>query len=84
MIFLVTAFLIEKLYILQSLDEKVPLLVWLQGFSKEDGLSSMFGMFEEIGPFAIDSSLNVTEKEHSWTSMMNLLFIDQPVGTGFR
>lgn len=43
----------------------------------------MFGMFEEIGPFAVDTSLNVTEKEHSWTDMMNLLFIDQPVGTGF-
>ena len=52
----------------------------------------MFGLFEEIGPFRVrqvksedgnSSRFEVSERRHSWTSEMNVLFVDQPTGNGF-
>lgn len=54
-----------------------PLAIWLQG---GPGASSTgYGNFEELGP--LDLELNV--REHAWTKHMNVLFIDNPVGSGF-
>uniref|UniRef100_A0A182PVV1 Carboxypeptidase n=1 Tax=Anopheles epiroticus TaxID=199890 RepID=A0A182PVV1_9DIPT len=57
-----------------------PLLLWLQG---GPGASSLFGLFEENGPFRITRELVAMEREHSWYENHNLLYIDNPVGTGF-
>lgn len=58
-------------------SDKYPLIIWLQG---GPGASSTgFGNFEEIGP--LDSNRNV--RKDTWAQHANLLFIDNPVGTGF-
>nr|AEE62385.1 unknown [Dendroctonus ponderosae] len=54
-----------------------PLLIWLQG--GPGASSTQYGNFEEIGP--IDSDLN--ERNTSWVKYANVLFVDNPVGTGF-
>lgn len=56
-----------------------PVLLWLQG---GPGASSLFGMFTEIGPFSIDAG-KVKARNVSWNQQYHLLFLDNPVGTGF-
>ncbi|XP_055532872.1 retinoid-inducible serine carboxypeptidase-like [Wyeomyia smithii] len=53
-----------------------PLLIWLQG---GPGASSMYGNFEELGPLTLEGE----ERNHTWVKNYNVLFIDNPVGTGF-
>lgn len=54
-----------------------PLIIWLQG---GPGASSCgHGNFEEIGPLDV----NLNERNFTWTKDMNVLFIDNPVGSGF-
>ena len=65
--------------------ENAPLLVWLQG---GPGASSLWGAFaEKIGPFYIvdngDGGYNVEHRDGSWASAFNMLFIDNPLGTGY-
>jgi len=56
---------------------KRPWVIWLQG---GPGASSTgYGNFEEIGP--VDSSL--MNRTHHWVQEANVLFIDNPVGSGF-
>lgn len=57
-----------------------PLTAWING---GPGTSSMVGLFQEIGPCSIDTDGNVVDNPYSWTNASNLLFIDQPVQTGF-
>lgn len=58
--------------------KRAPVVLWLQG---GPGASSLFGLFEEIGPFSFENRLK--RRKFSWNVENNLLFIDQPVGTGF-
>lgn len=54
-----------------------PLVIWLQG---GPGASSCgHGNFEEIGPLDV----NLNERNFTWTKDLNVLFIDNPVGSGF-
>ncbi|XP_014206050.1 retinoid-inducible serine carboxypeptidase-like [Copidosoma floridanum] len=54
-----------------------PLLIWLQG---GPGASSTgFGNFEELGPYDV----NMNPRNYTWVKDYNVLFIDNPVGTGF-
>jgi vitellogenic carboxypeptidase-like protein len=67
----------------KSLDGNAdaPLLLWLQG---GPGASSLFGLFTEIGPFNIDKDMKAIPRGAlSWNQHYHLLFIDNPVGTGF-
>ncbi|CAB3245653.1 unnamed protein product [Arctia plantaginis] len=59
--------------------DSTPLIIWLQG---GPGGSSLFGLFEEIGPIQIRDG-NVERMPISWGQNYSLLFIDNPVGTGF-
>ncbi|KAL4461326.1 hypothetical protein ABPG72_016124 [Tetrahymena utriculariae] len=45
--------------------------------------SSLLGLFEENGPFKINNDTTLRTNPFSWNSKANLLFFDQPVGTGF-
>ncbi|EFN79693.1 Retinoid-inducible serine carboxypeptidase [Harpegnathos saltator] len=54
-----------------------PLVIWLQG--GPGGSSTSYGNFEELGP--LDPNLNA--RNHTWVKDYNVLFIDNPVGTGF-
>jgi carboxypeptidase C (cathepsin A) len=44
----------------------------------------MIGLFQEHGPCRItNDSSSVTLNIYSWNNEANMLYIDQPVGTGF-
>ncbi|CAI7115847.1 BEM_collapsed_G0019000.mRNA.1.CDS.1 [Saccharomyces cerevisiae] len=57
-----------------------PLIIWLNG---GPGCSSMDGALVESGPFRVNSDGKLYLNEGSWISKGDLLFIDQPTGTGF-
>ncbi|RIB02601.1 Alpha/Beta hydrolase protein [Gigaspora rosea] len=58
-----------------------PLTIWLSG---GPGYSSMFALFQEVGPCKIDKYINKSRLSvNSWNKVTNLLFIDQPIGAGF-
>nr|AYV99579.1 venom polypeptide [Dolopus genitalis] len=54
-----------------------PLAIWLQG--GPGGSSTGYGNFEELGPL----TLELTYRNHTWVKDMNVIFLDNPVGTGF-
>ncbi|XP_049887422.1 venom serine carboxypeptidase-like [Pectinophora gossypiella] len=60
--------------------EKTPWIIWLQG---GPGASSLYGLFTEIGPFIVTDDHQLEEIKYSWGKNHSLLFIDNPVGTGF-
>ncbi|KAM8845905.1 retinoid-inducible serine carboxypeptidase [Spinachia spinachia] len=55
----------------------LPLVMWLQG--GPGGSGSGFGNFAEIGP--LDGDLK--PRKTSWVQAASVLFVDNPVGTGF-
>lgn len=57
-----------------------PVVLWLQG---GPGASSLFGLFTENGPFEFDSHGKLQKRNYTWSRTHNLIFIDNPVGTGF-
>ena len=65
-------------------NKSAPLLLWLQG---GPGSSSMYGLLKENGPFIADVDKNghpfVRSNPHSWSANHSVLYIDNPVGTGF-
>ncbi|KAJ1552416.1 hypothetical protein HK405_011409, partial [Cladochytrium tenue] len=56
------------------------LVIWLNG---GPGCSSLIGMFEENGPFLIADDGTLNANPHSWHTLANVLYVEQPVGTGF-
>ncbi|CAF1644633.1 unnamed protein product [Adineta ricciae] len=64
----------------QSGNTSAPLVVWLQG---GPGSSSLFGLFAEQGPIMVDKQQKLHESNITWNSKYHLLYIDQPVGTGY-
>ena len=44
-----------------------PVLLWLQG---GPGGSSLFGLFNENGPFQVKENLKVTKRQTSWVTIM--------------
>ena len=57
-----------------------PLVLWLTG---GPGCSSELAVFYEQGPYRLGKDGSVSTNPHSWTEIANVLFVDQPVGTGF-
>jgi len=64
----------------RSKPSEDPLVIWLTG---GPGCSSELALFYENGPYTINDDLSLKRNEFSWNSMANLLYVDQPVGTGF-
>ncbi|KAK2850753.1 hypothetical protein FQN49_005353 [Arthroderma sp. PD_2] len=57
------------------------LIIWLNG---GPGCSSLVGAFLENGPLRFSGNSTTPEKNpYSWTKLGHVLYIDQPVGTGF-
>ncbi|KAK7574415.1 hypothetical protein V9T40_011606 [Parthenolecanium corni] len=59
--------------------DSAPLVLWLQG---GPGCSSLYGLFEENGPFFV-TKRGLKRRKYSWTKDFNVLYIDQPIGSGF-
>ncbi|KAK7574410.1 hypothetical protein V9T40_011601 [Parthenolecanium corni] len=59
--------------------KEAPLLLWLQG---GPGCSSLIGLFEENGPFRLVKNV-LKRRKFSWTNDYNVIYIDQPVGSGY-
>ncbi|KAJ4124555.1 hypothetical protein NW754_000253 [Fusarium falciforme] len=57
-----------------------PVTLWLNG---GPGSDSLIGLFEEIGPCEVVENMTTVLRDHSWTDISNVLFLSQPVGTGF-
>ena len=61
-----------------------PLAMWLNG---GPGCSSMIGLFQENGPCTFNNVSGSTPSPvlnpHSWNNFANMLYIDQPISTGF-
>jgi Carboxypeptidase C (cathepsin A) len=53
--------------------------LWLQG---GPGATSLYGLFTENGPFSVNKDFVLKEREYSWTKTLNVIYIDNPVGTG--
>ncbi|KAJ2974419.1 hypothetical protein NUW58_g8159 [Xylaria curta] len=55
-------------------------IIWLNG---GPGCSSEDGAMMEIGPYRLKDSNTLQHNNGSWHEFANLLFVDNPVGTGF-
>lgn len=47
------------------------------------GVSSLYGLFAEHGPFKVGPDGQLSRRRITWASTYNIIYIDQPVGTGF-
>ncbi|XP_057456083.1 serine carboxypeptidase-like [Lotus japonicus] len=57
-----------------------PVVIWLTG---GPGCGSELALFYENGPFHITSNLSLVWNDYGWDKASNILFVDQPTGTGF-
>ncbi|KAL9013125.1 MAG: hypothetical protein Q9173_002168 [Seirophora scorigena] len=65
----------------ESQDASQNLIIWLNG---GPGCSSMTGLMYENGPLKfMAQSATPSPNLDSWTKLANVLYVDQPVGTGF-
>ncbi|KAF6198694.1 hypothetical protein GE061_008446, partial [Apolygus lucorum] len=64
----------------ENSPETAPVILWLQG---GPGESVLFGIFTEMGPFEVSRKLVASMREHRWSKDIHMIYIDNPVGTGF-
>ncbi|EFJ52952.1 hypothetical protein VOLCADRAFT_102913 [Volvox carteri f. nagariensis] len=58
-----------------------PLVLWMTG---GPGCSSEIAIFYENGPYFINNDTRtLTETKYGWDTLHNMIFVDQPIGTGF-
>ncbi|KAI5868098.1 Alpha/Beta hydrolase protein [Durotheca rogersii] len=57
-----------------------PVVLWLNG---GPGCSSMMGLFMELGPSSVNKDGSLKFNEYAWNSNASVIFIDQPVNTGY-
>ncbi|TID18949.1 carboxypeptidase S1 [Venturia nashicola] len=60
--------------------ETAPLVAWFNG---GPGCSSMIGLMQEHGPCAFNKGVEPENNTYSWNNYANMIYIDQPIGTGF-
>ncbi|CAN4114995.1 unnamed protein product [Withania somnifera] len=68
-------------FFFESRGSKVdPVVIWLSG---GPGCSSELALFYENGPFTVSKNLSLVPNEYGWDKVSNLIYVDQPTGTGF-
>ncbi|KAE9978791.1 hypothetical protein EG328_001247 [Venturia inaequalis] len=60
--------------------ETAPLVAWFNG---GPGCSSMIGLMQEHGPCSFNKGAEPENNTYSWNNYANMIYIDQPIGTGF-
>lgn len=56
-----------------------PIVVWSNG---GPGYSSLYGFFNETGPYKVTSTLTLAKRKNAWSNFANYLVIDQPADVG--
>jgi carboxypeptidase C (cathepsin A) len=56
-----------------------PLVIWLSG---GPGCSSISTVFDGNGPLKFSGDQGISTQPYGWNKQANILFVDQPVGTG--
>lgn len=59
---------------------KPTLVLWLEG---GPGCSSIICILLENGPYRLNDDGKITNNTSSWNNNVDILFVDQPLGTGF-
>ncbi|KAJ7571660.1 hypothetical protein O6H91_01G170800 [Diphasiastrum complanatum] len=57
-----------------------PVVLWMTG---GPGCGSEIALFYENGPFHITHNLSLVWNDYGWDKVSNIIFVDQPIGTGF-
>ncbi|XP_059314691.1 serine carboxypeptidase-like [Lycium ferocissimum] len=57
-----------------------PVVIWLTG---GPGCGSELALFYENGPFKILDNMSLVWNDFGWDKVSNLIYVDQPTGTGF-
>ena len=57
-----------------------PLFFWTNG---GPGCSGMDGLLTEMGPWRVNDDLSISFNPYSWTTEVNMVFLEQPYGVGF-
>lgn len=66
-------------WFVQANKKNAPLILWSNG---GPGYSSLYGFFNETGPYKITKALTLTTRKNAWNNFANYLIIDQPDGVG--
>nr|GMD24079.1 serine carboxypeptidase-like [Ipomoea batatas] len=61
-------------------NKSEPVVIWLTG---GPGCSSSLALFYENGPFYIADNQSLIWNDYGWDKVSNLIYVDQPIGTGF-
>ncbi|DBA94519.1 hypothetical protein WJX77_001353 [Trebouxia sp. C0004] len=64
----------------RSLKPDAPVVLWMTG---GPGCSSELAVFYENGPYHINPDLSLERSEYGWDTNSNMIFVDQPINTGF-
>ncbi|KAK9459384.1 Alpha/Beta hydrolase protein, partial [Lipomyces oligophaga] len=64
----------------EHIAEKQRTVIWLNG---GPGCSSMDGAMMEVGPYRVNKDGTLYFNEGRWNQYSNMLFVDNPIGTGF-
>ncbi|CAG8534740.1 2205_t:CDS:10, partial [Dentiscutata heterogama] len=62
----------------RHIADKPKLIIWLNG-----GPGCMDGVFLESGPWRINNNQGLSLIDGAWNEYANVLYVDQPIGTGF-
>ncbi|XP_076906737.1 serine carboxypeptidase-like 49 [Bidens hawaiensis] len=68
-------------YFFQSRNSKDdPVCIWLNG---GPGASAALAVLKENGPFDLTKHFSLVWNDYGWDKVCNIIYVDQPTGTGF-